>query len=235
MKRRRFTYAFSQGVALWYQILFLGHRAIGLGNVPLDGACILAANHKSYLDPPAIAGCLRREVRYFAKRELFKVPILGPMIRNYGAIPVDREAFDRKTYRKAIDLLAAGEALLVFPEGTRIRRPGFGPPKEGVGMIAAQAGVPVIPVWVGHTYEPRRTLFRRIPVEVRFGEPIDFTSEPAPADRRERYSEITRRIMAEIAHLGGEAPPVDAEDAPEGEAAPHSAEPHSNPDHTASR
>jgi hypothetical protein len=71
-------------------------------------------------------------------------------------------------------------------------------------MIAAQARVPVIPVWVGNTFEPRRTLFRRIPIEVRFGTPIEFESEGPPTDRRERYAEMTRRIMLEIARLGGE-------------------------------
>ena len=207
MRRRRFTYSFSQGVARWYQVLFLGYRATGLENVPLEGACILAANHKSYLDPPAVAGWLEREIRYFAKRELFRVPILGPMIRSYGAIPVDRDAFDRKTFRKALDLLAAGEALLVFPEGTRIRRPGFGQAKEGVAMIAAQARVPVIPVWVGNTYDCPRSLFRRIPIEVRFGAPIEFDFEDDDSDRRQRYAEMTRRIMGEIARLGGQEPP----------------------------
>ena len=210
MSRRRFTYAFSQaGVRTFHGIVF-GYEAKGTENVPLDGPCLLAANHKSYIDPPAIGACLEREIRYFAKRELFTLPLFGYVIRQYGAIPVDRAAFDRKTLRLALDILAGGEALLVFPEGTRIRRPGLGDAKEGIALLASQSGVPVVPVWVGHTYEPRRGIFRRIPIEVRFGPPIDFGdgSRTGEGDRRQRYAAMTAQVMAAIAELGGVETPA---------------------------
>ena len=112
--------------------------------------------------------------------------------------------------RAQSDILAGGEALLVFPEGTRIRRPGLGDAKEGIALLASQSGVPVVPVWVGHTYEPRRGIFRRIPIEVRFGPPIDFGdgSGSGEGDRRQRYAAMTAQVMAAIAELGGVETPA---------------------------
>jgi 1-acyl-sn-glycerol-3-phosphate acyltransferase len=176
-----------------------GFRVQGLENVPQEGACLLAANHKSYLDPLAVGCPLRREIRYFAKRELFRVPVLGPMIRSVGGIPIDRHAFDRQAIHRALETLRDGQGLLLFPEGTRIRRSSLGPPKEGVAMLALQADVPVIPVWVGHTWEPRRGLFHRIPVEVRYGAPIRFPSPASGAERRARYREVASAVMEAIA------------------------------------
>ncbi len=201
MSQRRERYRVSQAAVRLYHHLLFGYRSFGVENVPLDGACILAANHKSYLDPPAVGACLPREIRYFAKRELFDMPVLGPLIRSYGAVPVDRAAFDRKTLRMALGILESGEALLVFPEGTRIRKPDLGQAKEGIALIADKAAVPVIPVWVGHTYEPQRGLFRRIPVEIRFGKPIQFEKEEGE-DRREHYASMVDTIMTAIARLG---------------------------------
>jgi 1-acyl-sn-glycerol-3-phosphate acyltransferase len=181
----------------------------GIENVPLEGGCLLAANHKSYLDPLAVGAPLRREIHYFAKRELFKVPILGPLIRSVGGIPVDRHAFDRKAIHRAQEALRGGSGMLLFPEGTRIRRATLAEPKEGVAMLALGADVPVIPVWVGHTWEPRRTLFRRIPVLVRYGPPIRF-SVGARGGRRELYRTVSREVMEAIARLSPEPIRIEA-------------------------
>ena len=83
-----------------------------------------------------------------------------------------------------------GEGLIVFPEGTRIRRPGVGEAKPGIGMLAVRSGVPVIPCWAGSTWDPRRSLLRRVPVHVRFGPPLVFA---APAGRRRRVAAYEMR------------------------------------------
>ncbi len=202
--RRRWSYSVSQWAARTIIHVMCGLRYEGTHHVPLIGACLLAANHKSYLDPPAVGSGLRREIRYFAKRELFSIPIFGPMIRHFGSIPVDRDAFDRKQLAKALEVLRSDQALLVFPEGTRILREGFGDAKVGVGLLALSTGVPVVPVHIRSSYEPRRSLFRRIPIVVRFGPPIRF-SEGESESRRERYQEITDQVMAAIAALEKES------------------------------
>jgi len=200
MPVRRATYAASQWLVRLLLRVFCGLRYEGRENVPLEGACLLAANHKSYLDPPTLGSGLKREIRYFAKRELFSVPVLGTMIRHYGAIPVDRDAFDRKQLARALELLAAGHALLVFPEGTRIRREGFGEPKVGIALLAEKAGVPIVPVHLASTWEPRRSLFRRIPIVVRYGRPMPALVDEGES-RRDRYEETTRAVMEAIRAL----------------------------------
>jgi 1-acyl-sn-glycerol-3-phosphate acyltransferase len=166
---------------------------------------LLAANHKSYLDPPLVGAGIAREIRYFAKKELFRVPLLGPAIRGYGAIPVDRSGFDRRGLECALDILAHGQGLLVFPEGTRIRGAGLARPKEGIGLLALKSGAAILPAYVESSWEPRRSLFRRIPVRVHFGR-LFRPAGPAPGQLpRDRYREIAEEVMAEIQRLGEQA------------------------------
>ena len=198
---RRWRYTLEQAIARTFCQLVLGFDFSGRENVPAEGACILAANHKSYLDPVAVGSCLEREICYFAKKELFDIPIFSSIIRDCGAFPVDRGSFDKKVYRKSMQILRSDQALLLFPEGTRIRTKALGRPKEGVSMLALSARVPVVPVWVGHTWEPRRTLLRRIPIRVRFGPPLNFSPLTPDQDRRERYRSVAEEIMAAIASL----------------------------------
>jgi len=192
---------FGQAVVRAYAHVAFGLRATGLEHVPAEGPFLLAANHKSYLDPPFVGGVLPRELRYFAKQQLFRIPGFASLIRAYGAIPVDRDAADRRAVSGALAVLARGEGLLVFPEGTRIRRPGLAEPKAGIGLLAVRSGAPVIPVYVASTWEPRRRLGKRIPVRIRFGPPIRFAPPEPGSPARARYEEAARQIMDAIAAL----------------------------------
>lgn len=191
-------YRFTQAVLRCAAGIIYGFEIEGVDNVPARGSVLLAANHKSYLDPPLVGISLPREVRYFAKKELFAVPFLGSLIRWYGSVPVERSGFDRRAVEAALDILRRGEGLLVFPEGTRIRRSGRAEPKTGVGMLAVRSGAPVIPVLLSSTWEPRRSLFRRIPVRIRYGPPLRFAPAEPGAGGRRRYAEATAEIMAAI-------------------------------------
>jgi len=202
-RRSRAHYAAGQAVARLCLRLFVGCRVEGREHLPPQGGFLLAANHKSYLDPPLVGGFSGRELRYFAKRQLFAVPVFAGLIRAYGAIPVDREGADRRAIAVALALLADGEGLLVFPEGTRIRRRALGEPKAGIGLLALRSGVPVVPCFIEHSWEPRRSWRRRIPVRIRFGSPFH-PRDPGKAGGRDRYLDAARAIMAAIAAL---APP----------------------------
>jgi 1-acyl-sn-glycerol-3-phosphate acyltransferase len=201
---RRPYYVIAQGLIRALAHLFLGYRVWGVENVPREGGFLLASSHKSYLDPMVVGACLPRELRYFSKRELFANPLFGRLIRSYGAVPVDRAGADRRALTVALDILRDGQGLIVFPEGTRIRRPGVGEAKSGVGMLAVRSGVPVVPVWAGSTWAPRRSLRRRVPVRVRFGTPLCFAAPAEPAGARRAYQEAASLIMAAIARLGEE-------------------------------
>lgn len=204
MPRRRLRYRTEQWLIRNFVRCVFGLRYSGAENIPPSGGVLLAANHKSYLDPPVVGAGLSRELRYFAKRQLFEIPILGAIIRDCGGFPVDREAFDRRAVSTALQIVRSGGALLVFPEGTRIRKRGLGEPREGIALLALESGVPVVPVHVASAWEPRRTLFRRIPVQVRYGAPLVFESLPRGIERRTQYAQVSQQIFAAIAAL---APP----------------------------
>ncbi|HEX6971434.1 MAG TPA: lysophospholipid acyltransferase family protein, partial [Limnochordia bacterium] len=135
-------------------------RVEGLENLPRQGSLILAANHASYIDPPLLGAATPRRLYFMAKRELFTIPLFGALIRRFGAFPVRRGALDRQAIRSALELLARGEAVVLFPEGTRHRSGGLLPGQQGVAMLASRSGAPIVPVGLVGT----RRLFRRLPV-----------------------------------------------------------------------
>lgn len=121
-------------------------RAYGVENVPRDGALIVACNHLSYLDPPALCFCPRR-ISFMAKKELFEIPLLGPLIRGVGAYPVDRRGSAKTAIKTSLAVLASGGAVGIFPEGTR-NLTGEVRPQTGVALLAAMSGAPVLPAFV---------------------------------------------------------------------------------------
>lgn len=198
---RRPHYLLAQLVIRASAHLLLGYRVSGTENIPRRGGFLLASSHKSYLDPLVVGAGLPRELRYFSKRELFANPLFGWLIRSYGAVPVERTGADRRALALALKILSDGEGLIVFPEGTRIRRPGVGEAKPGIGMLAVRSGVPVIPCWAGATWDPRRSLLRRVPVDVRFGPPLSFAAPSESTQARRAYEDAALEIMAAIARL----------------------------------
>jgi cytidylate kinase len=196
------NYAANQWVIRIGARILWGLTGEGVENVPRNGAVILAANHKSYLDPPLIGSLLPREIHYLAKRELFDVPLLRNWIRAGNAIPIDRQGFDRDGIERALGVLRRGGALLVFPEGTRIRQAGMGPPREGIGMLVARSGVPVVPVHARGTWPKERRWFRRGGIRIRYGEPILFPPVPPGRVGRAQFPLLAQEIVQAIQHLG---------------------------------
>ncbi len=173
-------------------------RAIGVDRVPLDGPLIVAANHVSYLDPPALGVCLPRMLYYMAKRELFSVPILGSALRGVGAFPVDRSGNPTSAIRRSVEVLREGKALAIFPEGTR-NRTGAAPIQSGVSLLASLGRAPVVPACIVGTDRARD--FARITVV--FGEPIRDACENGLA--RSDIEPFAQRVMAAIRALRAEA------------------------------
>ena len=176
----------------------IGVRYTDAHKVPATGPLILAPNHRSYLDPP-ITGCgLHRELSFFAKSELFRIPLLGPIIRGLNARPVRRGESDRRALKLAIETVREGAALVVFAEGTRAPKGGFLEPKPGLAMMATRAGATVVPVAICGTGEGIRGILlsamRRKRIEVQYGDPI---SAPSTKD----YPETTEMIMDRIRNL----------------------------------
>jgi len=184
-------------------------RRIGREHIP-DGPVIFAANHRSFLDPFVIAVLARRPIYYVAKRELFESGRLQAWFLNaLGAFPIDRGAADEEAIKTAKAILARGDSVLIFPEGTRVRPGPLGRPKRGVARLALEMGVPVVPVAVLGT-EAIRTGWRIRPhkVRIRVGPALRF---PRVENATPQLAQgVTERIWACVAlqweWLGGMPP-----------------------------
>ncbi|MDA0717443.1 MAG: lysophospholipid acyltransferase family protein [Cyanobacteria bacterium] len=179
-----------------YRFLFRG-RTAGNGNVPSQGCLVVVANHGSHLDPPLLGHALGRPVAFMAKAELFRVPILGAIIRACGAYPVSRGASDREAIRTATERLLEGWATGVFIDGTRQANGRVNDPQAGAALLAARAGAPLLPVAIINSHRalgPGQEGARLLPIHIRIGTPI-----PAPASRRRADLDIaTAACQAQI-------------------------------------
>ncbi len=139
---------------LWFRV-----QRIGREHIPESGGFIIAANHRSFIDPFVIGIMMRRPIYFVAKRELFERRFFGWLLNNLGAFPINRGAADEDAMATARMLLERGEGVLIFPEGTRVRPGPIGSARRGVGRLALETGVPVIPLSIlGHREHPPRDL-----------------------------------------------------------------------------
>lgn len=189
--------------------VYLRMQRIGREHIPASGPVIVAANHRSFLDPFVIATMARRPMYYVAKKELFANPILAWLLSALGAFPVDRGAGDGDTIATATAILARGGIVLIFPEGTRIRPGGLGTPRRGVGRLALETGAPVVPVAVFGTEAVRRGWrIRPRRVRIRAGRALTFpcVREPSPKLAGAVTDRIWPCVMLQWEWLGGMAP-----------------------------
>ena len=181
-----------------------GWRVAGQEHIPKSGGAVIAPNHVSFFDPPAVGSSLPRRVYYFAKEELFQIPVFGWLIRKCYAFPVDREGSDLGAFRHAIRLLRGGELLVVFPEGARSRDGTLDEGGTGAALIASRAGVPIIPcsLWGTDRALPRGArFFHRALVQVSFGAPITCEEYGSRRLTKEELQQVTVRIMRAIGEL----------------------------------
>jgi 1-acyl-sn-glycerol-3-phosphate acyltransferase len=182
-----------------------GWRVWGRDLIPRTGGLIVASNHISFWDPPIIGAILPREVHFLAKEELFSNPVFGAVIRSYNAIPIRRGMVDLSGMARAVETLRRGGAMMMFPEGTRMRDGKLHPARPGVGMMAVNAGVPVVPCYIAGSDRPGRWLFRRERVRVTFGAPLAWQQLAGPetdlTPGRALYQRVSDALMREIGAL----------------------------------
>ena len=179
-------------------VFWLGFRlrCRGTENIPPSGAVLFVANHISMWDPPMIGFVIapRRRMFFMAKRELFANPIAAKVFRAGGAFPVERGGIDREAIRAARDILGRGEALLMFPEGTRYRNGELGPAMPGAGAFGLADDVQVIPVAISGSNR------RFGPASITIGGRLDL-SDITTGSRAERSQIAADRMMGAIAAL----------------------------------
>jgi len=180
--------------------LLFRFRIEGKSNIP-KGGTIIAPNHASYWDPPLVGASVSGyEVYFMAKRELFRFPIFGTILKMIHTFPVDREKIDIAAFRKALRVLNGGKTLVVFPEGGRGKGGCLKPPQPGIAWLAHKTKLPVVPTLVVNTHR-----IKDFPtVTVRFGTPIYFEQDQSGEDEKFRYQNFARKVMEGIIGLDRE-------------------------------
>ena len=197
-------YFVSRGLCRCVFRIWGGLESVGEENIPETGGVILAPNHISYADPPAVSCGTCRQVHFMAKEELFKVPIIGTLIRKAGCFPVRRGKPDRSALKRAIEMLGEGKVVCVFPEGTRSPDGGLRDAELGIGLIALKSKAPIVPavaIGTDKLLPPHAKRPHHHPVKIVYGEPLTFPDLYGIRESRKVLEEVGRRTMAAIADL----------------------------------
>ncbi len=182
--------------------IFGRYQVIGRQNLPGSGPVIVVSNHISNWDPPMVGVAMRRKVSFIAKEELFKIPLIGFLMKAWGIIPIKRGRADREGLAKPLGLLKDGQIVGIFIEGTRnLKDPKtMLKPQPGAAMLALRSEAPVVPVAVINTNRILRSLKK---VKVIIGKPMLFNSqgELDGLNKKEQYSQISNQIILAIQEL----------------------------------
>jgi 1-acyl-sn-glycerol-3-phosphate acyltransferase len=173
-------------------------KVVGADNLPASGPVILCSNHRSNYDPVLFGISIKRQLRYMAKAELFKFPLLGWLFKGLGAFPVSRGAHDMDAIKTAIKILKSGGVLAMFPEGTRSRKDGeMLPFKSGVALLANRTGATVVPAVI--ICKGKGRMFKRHLIKI--GKPIlaeELGFTDGKTEDLRAVSERLRQIVAKL-------------------------------------
>lgn len=174
--RKTPVYRLGSGFLNLVLYLMCRRRVEGLEHLPLEGGCVIASNHQSYLDIPLISGATSRHVSFVGRSTLSRSRMIGFLMVQSGAVFVRRDQPAHSAVRAMVQHLELGDCVALFPEGTRSADGRLGRFRSGAIMAARKAGVPVVPVGVRGCIDamPRTAKFPRPrKVAIRFGPPID--------------------------------------------------------------
>jgi 1-acyl-sn-glycerol-3-phosphate acyltransferase len=178
-------------------LLLYRAAATGAEHVPRGGPVILAPNHFSQWDHFFTGVYLRRKIRFMAKSQLFSNPLIEFIFAHGGVFPVRRGQRDERAFETAHAILGRGGCVLIYVEGGRSRTGGLGEPKPGVGRLALESGVPVVPVAIHGSLGVRSWRRLRFPkVTVQYGEAMSFPIDADPS--RERQREVANEVFDQV-------------------------------------
>ena len=197
---RSFRFLFRVIFRVWFR-----WRVYRRERVPAQGSLILASNHVCYFDPVFVVCALRRVVVGLARADAFRFFLNGVLLRSWGVVPVDKSGSGSglKTF---LTRLRAGDAVIMYPEGTRSYSGQIQAPQTGVGLIIIKNDAPVVPVKVFGAFEAygRHHFFPRpYKVEIKFGEPLDFAELRAEAKQtkdKKRLKELYQHATSDLLH-----------------------------------
>lgn len=202
MRTRPAFYYFGNAFLRTALRLFTKIDVRGLQKAPPQGPMIVAISHSSFLDPLFAGAFIPRDVIPMAKAEVFYWPIIGGIVRAYGAFPVRRGEVDMSAFKTALRVLASGNAMVIAPEGHRSESGALQRGREGAIMLSLRTGAPILPVavWGGKGFWSSLAHFRRAPMHFYVGEPvIPDLSDPKPS--RELMAQMSDELMVRIAEM----------------------------------
>jgi len=184
-----------------YKLIFKG-RLVGKQNIPLKGSFILVSNHGSLLDPPLLGHALGRNISFMAKEELFRIPLLGFIIRACGAYPVKRGIPDKNTIKIACKKLLNNNSIGIFIDGTRQKNGRVNKPKDGAALLSFKNQKILLPVAIINSHKLVRfrfclPFFTKILIKV--GKPI----QPPESASKEALKSVTNNLQENINKLIG--------------------------------
>ena len=201
-------YHFVRAVVVAFCRVFWRETVEGREHVPATGPFILSPVHRSNVDSPLVAIVTRRRLRYMGKQEMWKYRVSAAFFTAMGGFPVNRGAADREAIRRCLEVLEAGEPLVLFPEGTRRSGPVVEEMYEGAAYLSTKTGAPIVPVGIGGSEQamPKGAKFiKPVKVHVIIGPPLyPEKTEGGKAPRR-AVRELNDRLQAELQRLFDEA------------------------------
>ena len=211
-RANRLVYRLTYAILKPALIAYLRLTRTGMETIPREGAVLIVANHRSFLDPFLIGTLLRagRPLNFMGKGELFARPRAGWYVSRCGCFPVRRGESDPEALETARRVLEGGGALVVFPEGTRLRSGGLGEPKRGAFRLAIQTGATVVPVCVIGAENVRRAkvVVRPVHCQVHAGLPIPVErGEPTPESARDLMERAWESVRSMWLGHGGSPEP----------------------------
>ncbi|HWM11685.1 MAG TPA: lysophospholipid acyltransferase family protein [Solirubrobacteraceae bacterium] len=211
-RANRLVYRLSHAILKPALIAYLRLTRTGMETIPREGAVLIVANHRSFLDPFLIATLLRagRPLNFMGKAELFARPRAGWYVSRVGCFPVRRGESDPEALETARRVLAGGGVLVVFPEGTRLRWGGLGEPRRGAFRLAIQTGASVVPVCVIGAENVRRAkvIVRPVHCQVHAGPPIPVEPEvPTPENAGALMEQAWESVRSLWLERGGSPEP----------------------------
>lgn len=170
--------------------VFYRYKVIGEENIPNEGNIVIAANHKSNLDPIFLsASILNREIAAVAKKELFDIKILGSILRKLHVIPINRDKPDVSTVKNILKAVKGGYVLGIFPEGRRVQGDEFGEAKAGLGLFAVKSKSSIVPISIISSYK----LFKKTVVYI--DKPISIEEYFGKKLTNEEYEAISQDVL----------------------------------------
>lgn len=202
------AYHTVRGALLTFARLFWRLEVRGLEHVPRTGSFVLAPVHRSNADFALVLAVTRRRMRYMGKAGIWKYRAMWPLLDALGGFPVSRGHADRAALRTCIEVIATGEPLVLFPEGTRRSGPQVEELFDGVAYVASRTGVPIVPVGIGGSERalPKGAKVPRLTkVTVVVGPPMRVETTAEGKVPRRAVRETTAALRAEVQRLFDEA------------------------------